>query len=259
MADPLAGAWFKVIWAHQHVDELKRHIALYFDHTPYTTPIQRHGDIAIVQAPRLYSRPHLDIQGIIGDCLGAARSSLDYIIWELASRYANRPLIPSSLGGKDDLTFPLYTDPVKWAKYDFASNRAPHFKLPASVIAAIESVQPHKVGYEPLGLLHILVNQDKHRLPLLVEGHIKHGPIGLSLGNHVATVAQSTAMSVAFHAPLDVLPVERSHEMKVDANIESKFVAFGDPTMPWEPVEVTLENIVRCAEKVVGRFTEFLV
>lgn len=253
------GATFKIIWAHHHLDELKRHIGLYFDNTPYAFPAYRQGNLVVVHTPKLYAPPHLDIGGIIGDCLCAMMASLDYVMWELVSKYIGRALVPPHLGGNDAPSFPLYRDRAKWLKADFPTNRAAHYKFPASVIGEITAVQPYNAGYEPLWLLYILVNQDKHRLPLLMEAHVVAGDLRVTFGGQVATVVNSTAMSMAVQAPIPTPPFGSQPKMNVDADILAKFVAFDDATMPREPVEVTLENILRCVESVVGRLEQFFI
>jgi hypothetical protein len=256
---PTDGATFKIVWAHHHLDELKRHIGLYFDNTPYAVPSYRKGNLVIVHTPKLYAPPHLDIGGIIGDCLCAMMASLDYIMWELVSKYIGRPLVPPHLGGRDAPSFPLYKTLALWQKADFATNRAPHFKFPAAVVDEITAVQPYNAGYEPLWLLYVLVNQDKHRLPLLCEAQVKTGDLSVSFGGQVATVVHSAAQSMAVQAPPGPLPIGGQHQMEVKANVLAKFIAFDDPTMPREPVEVTLENILRCVERILGRFEPFFL
>lgn len=257
MTHPLDGAQFKIIWAKKHLKELKGHIGRYFEKTPHTFPLQYQGDVVIVNSPRLYDAPHGDIGGHIGDCLCAMMASLDYVMWELVSKYIGRPLVPKHLGGNDAPGFPLYWNKTKWDNFNFAANKGTHYKFPATVVDKITAVQPYNRGYEPLGLLHILVNQDKHRLPLLVEGHVKTEDFSISHGGQAATIRESTATSVAINTPPPMMPSGRQPQVEVKAEVLAKFVAFGDPLMPRKAVEITLAEILKCVEGVVNDFKVF--
>jgi hypothetical protein len=260
--NPLGGAHLKIIRAHEHLDSLKHHVRLYLDTKPYAFPTQQNLNLVHVGKPVTTVPPHLDIGLIIGDCLGAMMASLDYVAWELASKYAGRVLIPPPSATNDKPSFPLFADPALYVRRNWAGGMRARYKVPAHVLDEVELVQPYHAGYEPLALLYLLVNQDKHRLPVLTIGHVDSGSITLWYGRTAEDIAPAEsdidASRIAFKTSTPISFALPDREVQVNPEV-TMFVAFDNPTMPREPVEVTLENILKCAQIVLGRFQRFFV
>lgn len=247
MSHSLDGISLKIIRAQEHLNAVKDEITGYHRMNPYTIRAEKKGEVWEF-APIVRQEPPLYLSAIVGDCVTNLRSALDYIIWGLCSRHAGRILEPPPIG-RDKPYFPIFQDSNR---YQEMAKRLARYKIPASVLAEIESVQPYHGGYEPLWCLRILVNQDKHRLPLLTIG------ITSTMYLNVADVAESeacTSLSVAESMlPAGFTP----NNMQVDSQITG-YVTFKDTGMPREPVDVTLENIlVTVRGSVVPRFAPFL-
>jgi len=173
MADALAGARLKIIRAQKHLDSLKDELARYTQSKPYGLTVENDRDVVGMVRPNWHITcdPDAYLGTIVGDCLCNLRSALDYVAWELASKHVGRPLVgPPS--GKDRITFPIVS-----GANSFGDSRKvfARYKIPTSAIDEIESVQPYGGGYHPLWLLNLLVNSDKHRLPVLARGDVQGG------------------------------------------------------------------------------------
>jgi hypothetical protein len=100
---------------------------------------------------------HDAVTGIIGDCIQNFRSSLDHIVWRLASEdeRRNHPTRPA---------FPIERSPAEFN----TKGRSRIQSLGKAVQKAIEEQQPFATkpaqpGEEPLAFLELLSNIDKHR------------------------------------------------------------------------------------------------
>jgi hypothetical protein len=155
--DPLDGARLKIVRAQQHLDSLKHEIMAYIRSKPYEFPIEDDGEYITVRDATISENPPVLLSCIIGDCVCNLRAALDYIAWQLAAHN-----FPGLQIGTDRVYFPISETPQ-----DFKPDRLTKYGIPATVVSLIESVQPYHAGYETLALLKLLVNQDKHCLPLL--------------------------------------------------------------------------------------------
>lgn len=236
---PLDGSRLKVVRAQKHLDDLGFSIRQYLDTNPYNLVVDdKTGSFDML---RVTMSPPLALSAIAGDCVGNLRAALDYIAWELAARYASRPLII----GKDRPYFPLY-DAVGGCSKDI-DVLSKVYSIPAAPLGEIAMAQPCNARYKPLSYLHLLVNQDKHRLPLLTIGVIRSADIGNARGRiwFVGT-------------DLPAFTVEGLGDPQVDMNVQATgFVAFEDVAMPREPVTLTLANILECVADIVPRFEPF--
>jgi hypothetical protein len=246
----LGSSLFKIIWAQQHLDQLRDEARKYVDSHPYHFPTEVEGDQVLVYPPEIVNSPEFSIAGLIGDCMNNLMAALDYIVWELAVAHAGRPVIPPPVG-VDKPSFPLFADPAVFAKNP---NRFKGYNFPASALAEIERVQPYHAGYEPLAQLFVLVNQDKHRLPLLLMGQVQSGDIGL-LYRETEFKPVSSATTVTFNTGDPRLAPYDPREMKVNTQV-TPFIAFQDASMPREPIEVTVERIAKCVGTVVSAFID---
>lgn len=98
---------------------------------------------------------------IAGDCLQNARSSLDYLIWELVLAAKHHP--------GDRHMFPICTTGASFKKA-LKSGRLEN--IDPAAIAVVDTLQPYQAGEMdspavPLAVLDNLVNVNKHRRVLL--------------------------------------------------------------------------------------------
>lgn len=257
MPHPLDGARFKVVWAQQHLNALKSEIRAYLDKQtneirsqPHMHPQQTRRGFTHVLQPIVPTDTQVPMSGIIGDIVTNARAALDYIMWEIAQRYFVPPL--DTFKDKRLASFPIFEIPTKIKDcFDRLADR----QIPADAISEIKTVQPYNAGYESLWLLTQLVNQDKHRLLLTTIGEFNHmaveferseidgfqpkGPINLPR-EYFATTGAS-----AFQSDM---------QMKAKAAI---YVTWEDVSMPREPVDRTLEQVIKCVADIVPRFDAF--
>ena len=249
MAKPSDDARLKIVWAQKHLDIVKLEVKRYIHSGAYrvTTNLKGKGREYV---PIVKTQPSTDISLAIGDCVCSAMASLDYIVWGLAGLYAGRPLVPPPVG-HDAPSFPLFVDPVKFKK----TERPGGFKIPAAVLSIIEQVQPYNAGYEPLGCLYLLVNQDKHRLPLLTVGCVAATTIDIDYGGgHFTTSIGFGSNAAKTHPDSPFTPATQPEPVNVQVEVAG-FVAFDDPAMPRESVVVTLQKIVTTIrDSVIPKF-----
>lgn len=245
MCKSLDGARLKVIRAEEHFNVLKAEICAYMQSHEQPRRLKEHEDDPVAvfipvppdQTPRRWSI-------LIGDCVTNARAALDYIVWELASRYMK---IPPTARDKW-ISFPIFNDPRDQGLIDKLKcfeNR----QFPTGAVDIIRSVQPHNTGYEPLWWLHEIVNQDKHRMVVLTIGNIDKVVI-------YKTVAGSTTLLGSGQGGKTELST-------TDANVNvygktTISVTFENVAMPLEPVERTLEQVIKCVAHIIPRFEPFL-
>ena len=237
----LDSARLKVVRAQEHLDALRFEARRYLDTRPYEAATERHGD-RIDVFPRMKTPPPVRLSAIIGDCVSNLRSALDYVMWQLAERHTKTPLVV----GKDRPYFPIFSDNKAYA------NNLKHlarYTIPAVALAELEKVQPYHAGHESLASLRELVNEDKHRLPLLTIAHtVGPGDIYVRDSNGVVATGATSLTIVSASADEEV-------EAEFDAAV---FIALQNPAMPREPVEVTLGRMVKCVADVIPRFEPFL-
>lgn len=265
MDHPLDGARLKVARAIEHLDLLKRELGEYLDGTlkPYMIRIKEKAEGIAAERLRevrpdvvswwriefdIHRQPPLHLSVVIGDCINNLRSTLDYIAWALATRYAGRPL-RTTRPKQDKIYFPLWNDPMR---ADRACDSLAQWGIPAHAIRTIKDVQPHNQGYELLALLDDLVNADKHRLPLLtITAFDKTELLQLT----------SSGFTLIGNAPTWVPSFSAEHPFAGN-NVQvypsaTMLVTWQDLRMPREPVDRTLENFIKCVADVVPRFEQF--
>jgi len=148
----------KLSRAQEHLDNLKKEIGVYRDSEPFDVPLEEKNDGQVLTCkPVLRVVPPPRLSAIIGDCVGNLRSSLDHIIWQLASKHSSEPLIPK----KDKPQFPISD------KSPLDTRNLAKYGIPVVALNLIESVQPYHKGHEPTAVIRDLSNEDKHRLPVL--------------------------------------------------------------------------------------------
>src|SRR5688572_25155006 len=92
MNHPLDGARLKIIRAQEHLDSLKTHILMYLHELPYEFRPEKYGDLQEpIFMPIITTQPPVRLGTVIGDCVNNARAALDYVAWELATKYFDPP------------------------------------------------------------------------------------------------------------------------------------------------------------------------
>jgi len=251
---------------------------------PYEFPAEQKGDVITAKPAVIKVQPPLELGCIVADCLGNLRSSLDYIAWELASKYSG-PL----QAGKDRITFPILDTLSEFASKSPACLTKKFAAVPAAARDLIDGIQPYRAGYEPLSLLNRLINSDKHRLPLLTVAYAETASIWISSGPSImqrdieipgiaifsgfgagTTVVQRLNDEEALDPNFDPIALikaaqkaatpgaseETAHGVKVDGQV-TVFVSLDNPPMPLEPVDRMLERIVKCVADIVPMFNPF--
>jgi len=257
---PLDGARLKVIRAQEHLDGLNAEVGMYLDQQPQEVRSQPERAPQHTWLPHTYVMPPIvpgdpppRLSIIIGDCVTNARAALDYIMWELADRYFKPRLdIVNKKGDKRIAAFPILTKDAFQARSNCLAKR----KIPADAIAELERAQPYNAGYEPLLWLHELVNRDKHRALLLTVAEVdltvelRPWPLG-------DIITESQPIAVPRNLTTNKSPAFQSDmPMKGKAAI---YVTWKDASMPREPVDLTLEKIVKCVGDIIPRFDSFFI
>jgi hypothetical protein len=213
------------------------------------------------------------------------RSSLNYIAWELATKFHAPPPV---VGENRDIDFPLYDDPNGRGPHRLAE-MAKKWSFPADVVDLIKSVQPHNAGYELLNILAVLRNSDEHCLPLLTVGYVQTswletqhpesaaivgGMVGsgdsagivirkinpADLGDFMSTgdIDALLERAKAREAASPQAPKEPARHLYVDGQV-AVFVALRDFPVPLEPIERPIENLVKLVADIIARFEPFFV
>jgi hypothetical protein len=182
---------------------------------------------------------------IVGDCLGNLRASLDYVAWQLAS--INRS---PKIGVDRGISFPISRDGMP---PNGLANLSGIWAVPAAAITIIESIQPYHAGYEMLGALSALINQDKHCLPLLTIASARaHQTTVIKGDKTIAWWSGGSQATFYFNTPMAWPP----GEVKVEGDV-AVFVTLQDVAMPVTPVDRLLEDIVKTVADIIPRFEPF--
>ncbi len=220
---------------------------MYLDERPYTISTEKTSDLPFPRPVITTIPPPLRLSTIIGDCVTNIRAALDYITWELATRYFSPPLDIAKRSDRRITSFPIFKEPSDLG-YVNRLNCLTNRKVPAAAINEIKAVQAYNRGYESLWWLHELVNADKHQMPILT----------LSYAPFFAYWADESGIHPIAHwtdrdAKPNLAEIEAMH-MKHQVTI---YVTFQDVAMPREPVDRTLEQIIETAANVIPRFEPF--
>src|SRR5207247_935540 len=130
------------------------------------------------------------------------------------------------------------------------SNGLTNLQVPADAIKEIERTQPYNTGHEPLLWLREIVNQDKHRTLLLATGEFDHMTVELR------SVYDQMRKSETIMIPRDDLATGDQPAFQSDVEMKGKatiYVTWKDASMPREPVDLTLDKIVKCAVDIIPR------
>jgi hypothetical protein len=258
----LDGARLKIVRAQEHLDSLKSEIETYLKENPYEIISEKQAENTWTVRIRVKVEPPLRFSALIGDCVTNARAALDHTVWQLAIRHFVPPLVDTD---RKWVSWPIYataTDQPYISKINGFANR----KMPVLAIHEIKRAHHQCAAYEPLWWLHELVNEDKHRMPLLTIAGISSFGLTFSQATSVSAIQRRaggiyisassvTSISSPSHFTSNSVALQ-SGAMHVDGQA-SVFVALQDVAMPREPVERTLEQIIETVANVIPRFEQF--
>lgn len=230
MNHALDGSRLKVQRAREHLEALKCEIGKYLASTPYKFVTSTESGVVTARLETI--DPPLYLSAIVGDCVNNLSAALDYIAWQLAIRYWNK----APVAGKDKIYF-------------FRPNSLDKNGMDSSVLDFTKKFQPEQNNY--LRVLKEIVNEDKHRLPLLMFADADEFGISfLDTAQNVATdVVASACHSVSAYVGEGVDVID-GH-----ANV---FVILENQGLSCGAIEQTLDTIVKSVSDVVKEFERFL-
>jgi hypothetical protein len=153
----------KIFRAVQHIKSLEPELKAYFESNPGGM-VRQPGTADNEAIFRFAAKGPVPARFglIVGDCLQNLRSSLDYLVWELALSAGNQP--------NDRNMFPICSSPEY---FDAQLKRHRLDGVPADAIAEIERLEPYHLGQDfnkrILWAIDELTNINKHRRILLTN------------------------------------------------------------------------------------------
>ena len=264
MKHPLDGARLKVIRAQEHLDCLKAEVWMYLHQQPdelrsqpQRSPQHTWLRPTHVLPPIVPSEPPPRLSAIIGDCVTNARAALDYIMWELAERYFDPALdIRRNPDDKRLSAFPIFSSKTdKRVKVRF--NSLAKRKVPPPAITQLKRVQPYNARHKPLLSLRDFVNRDKHATLLLTIGEVGDMTVEFSAWHLSDIVREPEKITIPRN-----LTTEKQPPFQSDMPMKGKaviYVTWKDVSMPREPVDLTLEKIIKCVADIIPGFDSFFV
>lgn len=239
MTHPLDGAKLKVVRAQEHLDALKGEITAYRETKPYrpTADFDEEPGRLVLRATVTHPPP-LRLSLFVGDCVANLNAALDHVAWAVALRFRT----PAAIAG--DRIYYLRPDSFTQRKAGILPT------MDAGAMALIKAAQPAEAGYEPLGLLNDLVNIDKHRLLLLTVAMVPfvfRVWFGGQMHEYMYPPDEAGAarLSLLLLAPREYVRVKGYGPV---------YVSLQNPPVPQEPVDLTLEKLIKCVADTVATF-----
>jgi hypothetical protein len=152
----------KLVRAVEHLKALQLELENYFKSSPghLLRESETEDTVSYVFQPKGPISPRIGF--IVGDCLQNARSSLDYLVWELVLAAGNMPNAKNA--------FPICTTPDAFADQ---LKRKRLDGVDSDAVTEIRCLQPYHLGPEAdkatLAVLERLTNINKHRRLLLTD------------------------------------------------------------------------------------------
>jgi hypothetical protein len=256
MSHPLDGARRKIERATDHVTTLGREIRAFLNETPSKHQIVFHIDTLEI-LPGLAAQPPTRLSLIAGDVLTNTRAALDYVLWELASRYFAPAVDLGNSGDRGILTFPVLLAGTKAQRsYEKRLKALTARGLPTKSIELMRAAQADVQPTESLRHLTRLVNTDKHQSLLITVGFIE--AFGLSLES------ATSRREVTGRLHRGGIVLNTTEEMRRglgDGSIALQTAAgvsvqWRDTALPGGPIDVTLAEIVAFVADLIIRFEE---
>jgi len=194
--------------------------------------------------------PPTDLSAVIGDCLFNLRSALDNLVCGLIHTQ-NRQ---HSCAGR---SFPIYTNAEKYAKV--RNNEMGG--VPEAARKVIDALQPHQrpsgsEALDPLHILNVLCNRDKHRSILLTTAYSKNANIVVHTNDgrvHRVTANRVLRGDGPEIIPLPLRPALVSPSVRIEA-AGTGVIVFRDVDGPWGERtvgEILTLCLTHVAERVV--------
>jgi hypothetical protein len=290
---PLDGAKLKVVRAKEHLDSLKVEIGAYLDTKPYDFLVNERGDELLVGEAVVKVSPPLKLGCIFGDCLTNLRAGLDYVAWELAAKNSATPPVV----GVDKIYFPFHKTAASFSSNGRAKlENIPLPAEAIDIIESVQPYHSGNeslallshLGNQDKHCLPLLTiaYAKTARLWVLAAGKKFDKIVVRSAdGRHLGTVSNSSGVYLEEITEADFAedcrppgpirwktlgmiiphpdttrprpPGEPPRSVEVDGQA-TVFVSVQDALMPLEPVDLTLEKIVKCVTDIVPRFERFV-
>lgn len=253
MGHPLDGIREKITRAEAHLETLTAEIESLRHNCTVLAKKQPDRD-SIFDLHASFPEPSLSLSCIISDCLINLRTALDYIVYELATKYGE-PVIHNM--------FPISNTSDAFNRQVEERDRL--HDVPARARAIIESLQPYnsirvKRFWHPLYVLNRLTNTDKTRLLSLTVACAPRPTFVLN-GSHGPIRINVLSINKPFHNGTRIA-AQRIIEIQADEvslRIErGLYVAFKD--VPWEEfsAETVLSSVVKfIKDDVLPKFEPF--
>lgn len=259
MIHPLDGARLKIVRAEEHLGAFKFEAGRFLNKHTYRFESEVYGKYWWVK-PRCTSRPDPHMSTVIGDCVTNLRAALDYVIWELASKYFNPPIDISTQFDRSVLTFPLLlADPARKQGHIDHLDRLTRRGIPTDAIKVMKDAQADVSGNDSLRWLYELVNTDKHRTPLLTIGSFSQAQIEITGYKGRDVIIQSDiikdGVTLNTNDP-DLLPFIQQNPMNVNVQATVQ-ITFQDVAVPLVPADRTLEQIIKTVSNLIPKFDGF--
>jgi hypothetical protein len=250
---------WKLLRAQEHIDELHAEVGRYFQKDPAKVVRDENAspDEYIAQVTARISVPGR-VPMIVGDFLTNVRSSLDYLIWELALAAKNNPT--------DKNMFPICTT-LEAFNQQLARHRLDGVSVDA--VAEIQALQPYHDGQDAeghvLAMLDALCNVNKHRRVLTTVLRGKPAPKdfvtktinGQVYGsvNFAALLNQDTKIG-----PFPMVDGPRGRGPKLDVPLQLvTYVAFNERAAQDVEVGLTLSILGGYVVQELARFEKFFI
>jgi hypothetical protein len=208
----------------------------------------------------LREEPSDEISLAAGDAIHNARSALDHIVYELASR---REPTPRHTG------FPIHSRPKDWNRRDkrgrlaLSSGKYLVRLLPKEARTIVKDLQPWQ-GYdmrywprERLRALHALDIADKHKNLNLAVAYLGLSPYGTYGNDPIPTAEVVHEGPLQLETPVLMLQLSHVPESKVHP-IPMLEVTLSEGGARQEPIIGKLTDLIIGASTVVKRLQEFL-
>jgi hypothetical protein len=254
---PLDGARLKIERAQEHLDSLKAELDMFLGKDPYHFNVEGNED-AVTFQPIIHAAP-LRFSTIIGDVVTNSRAALDYIAWQLANRHFSDPVL-DPIEDKRWVSFPISENlPRPDDGFSHKMNRFANRKIPAPALTLIRDVQPYNPGYKSLWWLHELVNEDKHRMPLLTVGEVRTAHVVIGKGDYVhrmyfGRIPDDGRVTFQTSPPPPSKQPDAAMDVRAEAGVS---VMWKDVTLPRESADRTLEQIIKAVTNIIPRFDAF--
>jgi hypothetical protein len=205
-----------------HYEELSRELETYYSSFPATVWLDKKSTL---EQPIWVSKDvpvPSQIGLILGDCLQAMRSSLDYLVWELVLAAGNEPCKQNAF-------------PVTLTREDFLNEVKKRHRLvgvDTKAIELIDLLQPyHDTAPEKsaLAILDILTNTHKHRRVLLTGWRCLQEPNGVDFYSFKILTVEDTGERLLAYVGLNDGVIQG---IEICAFVDALAMFLGDIVIP---------------------------